>query len=495
MVTPQKLRSIADKLLSSGINQIIWHGSPYKYEVAGNPWQPFYNSMIGVNFSSDLSEDNVFWDELADVNQYVQRAQYLMRSGKAEADILVYYPFLEYSSSVKNPEEILYYGMLPETEPGADNEQTAPKDAASKWLSDVWPVLNELERRGLTWSWVNDESLQEMTAAPDGRLLIRGNSYSGLVLFNLPWIQMQTAQNLQRQSTANLLMMGDLPVKQPSFKEYAKNDRKTAKLMKKVAAGKHVCSSIDDWAVSTPLTTVAGGERVRTARRRISDSELVQLYWNVDNRWKEISIHTCDAPYAYWLNAEDGSVTAADRSSSGEIKGMLPPLSTRFLFITDTPIQEAGDPQLTPSPTAGLKSIELGKWTLQLGEQVINDAQPEDWRNIPQLADSCGESVYTTRFSLEKTATKYVLDLGEVYYTAEVFINGNAVGKRIWKPFRFDITDYVQSGENVMEIRVKASDFNAKVLRGREGDATFSSIANSGRMANGLKGPVQIFTE
>ena len=96
---------------------------------------------------------------------------------------------------------------------------------------------------------------------------------------------------------------------------------------------------------------------------------------------------------------------------------------------------------------------------------------------------------------MEKNATRYVLDLGEVYYTAEVSINGKAVGKRIWKPFRFDITDYVQSGENVLEIRLKASDYNAKVRRGREGDATFSSIANSGRLANGLKGPVQIFTE
>ena len=492
MVTPQKLRSIADKLLSSGINQIIWHGSPYKYEVAGNPWQPFYNSTIGVNFSSDLSEDNIFWDELADVNQYVQRAQYLMRSGKAEADILVYYPFLEYSSSVKNPEEILYYGMLPETEPGTDNEQKAPDDAVSKWLSDIWPLLNELERRGLTWSWVNDESLQEMTATPDGRLHIRGNSYGGLVLFNLPWIQMQTAQNLQQQSTTNLLIMGDLPAKQPSFKDYTKNDKKTATLMKKVAAGKHVCNSAHDWAVSTPLTTVAGGERVRTARRRISDNELVQLYWNVDNRWKEICIQAGSAPYTYWLDAEDGSVTTAGRTSSGEIKGMLPPFSTRFLFITDTPIPEA---QTAIPATTPKSSIELGKWTLQLGEQVLNDAQLEDWRNIPQLADSCGESVYTTRFSLEKTATRYVLDLGEVYYTAEVSINGKAVGKRIWKPFRFDITDYIQSGENVLEIRVKASDYNTKVRRGREGDATFSSIANSGRLANGLKGPVLIFTE
>ena len=492
MVTPQKLRSIADKLLSSGVNQIIWHGSPYKYEVEGNPWQPFYNSMLGINFSSDLYEENVFWDELADVNQYVQRAQYLMRNGKAESDILVYYPFLEYSSSVKNPEEILYYGILPETEPGVDNEQKASQDAVSKWLSDIWPVLNELERRGLTWSWVNDESLQEMTATADGRLHIRGNNYGGLVLFNLPWIQTQTAQNLRQQSSTNLLIIGDLPTKQPSFKDYAKNDKKTATLMKKVEAGKNVCRSASDWVVSTPLTTLAGGEKVRTARRRISDNELVQLYWNVDNGWKEIDIHADEAPYAYWLNAEDGSVTTVVMASSGEIKGLLPPLSTRFLYITDSPLPEAE--AAIPTVTEE-SSIELGKWTLQLGEQLIHDVQLEDWRNISELADSCCVAVYTTRFSPEKTATRYVLDLGEVYYTAEVFINDKAVGKRIWKPFRFDITDYVQNGENILEIHVKTSDFNTKVLRGREGDATFSSIANSGRMANGLKGPVLIFSE
>ena len=231
---------------------------------------------------------------------------------------------------------------------------------------------------------------------------------------------------------------------------------------------------------------------MRTARRRISDNELVQLYWNVDNGWKEIDIHADEAPYAYWLNAEDGSVTTVVMASSGEIKGLLPPLSTRFLYITDSPLPEAE--AAIPTVTEE-SSIELGKWTLQLGEQIIHDVQLEDWRNISELADSCCVAVYTTRFSPEKTATRYVLDLGEVYYTAEVFINDKAVGKRIWKPFRFDITDYVQNGENILEIHVKTSDFNTKVLRGREGDATFSSIANSGRMANGLKGPVLIFSE
>ena len=111
------------------------------------------------------------------------------------------------------------------------------------------------------------------------------------------------------------------------------------------------------------------------------------------------------------MNAEDGSVAAAGRISSDEIKGILPPLSTRFLYIMDTPIPEAEAyiPAITEK-----SSIKLGKWTLQLGEQIIHETQLDDWRNIPELADSCGESVYTTCFSLDKTATRYCLDLGEV---------------------------------------------------------------------------------
>ena len=115
--------------------------------------------MIGTDFSSDLYEENVFWEEVADVNAYAQRAQYLMRCGKADADVLVYYPFLEYPVDVANPEEILYFGYLPETEPYLVGHEVSEK-MHSKWVQSIWPVLNSIEKKGLTWAWVNDESLQ-----------------------------------------------------------------------------------------------------------------------------------------------------------------------------------------------------------------------------------------------------------------------------------------------------------------------------------------------
>ena len=490
LVTPQKLRLTVDKLLSSGVNQIIWHGAPYKYTVAGHPWQPFYNSFINTNFSSDLGEANVFWEELSDVNLYAQRAQYLMRQGKAQADVLVYYPFLEYSESAHNPEEMLWYGYLPENEPAMQVGSPAG-EGSGKWLEKIWPVLNALERRGLTWAWVNDASLQEMTAGADGSLEIRGNRFGGLVLFDLPYIQLETARNLARQKEANLLVLGNLPTRQPSYKDFAANDALTASLMQEVAQGKHVCRDVSAWKVDGPVSVLEGGERVRMARRSLAGGEWLQICWNEDAEPKDLVLEA-DGRYAYWFNAEDGSVAEAARDASGHVLGYLPGLSARFLYLTDGKVSG-----FAPAPAVpGRKAVlTLDKWNLTAGETVLEGVSPQDWRNIPELADCAGEAVYKTTFTLDTPGKDCVLDLGAVYYTAEVFVNGQSAGKRVWAPYCFRVTDLLKPGVNEVEIRVKPSDYNLKAFLGRNGDPYYASIAQGGRMANGLVGPVRILAD
>lgn len=44
-------------------------------------------------FSSDLNEENPFWGNMKDINLYVQRSQYVLRSGRPQADVLIYFPF------------------------------------------------------------------------------------------------------------------------------------------------------------------------------------------------------------------------------------------------------------------------------------------------------------------------------------------------------------------------------------------------------------------
>ena len=44
--------------------------------------------------------------------------------------------------------------------------------------------------------------------------------------------------------------------------------------------------------------------------------------------------------------------------------------------------------------------------------------------------------------------TRYLLDLGQVGETAEVYLNGKYVGEKIAPPYRFDVSDSLKKGRN-----------------------------------------------
>ncbi|GIV80570.1 MAG: hypothetical protein KatS3mg050_4964 [Litorilinea sp.] len=85
----------------------------------------------------------------------------------------------------------------------------------------------------------------------------------------------------------------------------------------------------------------------------------------------------------------------------------------------------------------GPGQIELGLWSNQ------------------GLESYSGGVRYRQRFHLDRPIEgKLYLDLGRVRGTAEVWVNGRAVGARIWSPYRFEISAAVQPGENQVEVLV-----------------------------------------
>src|SRR5262249_47012037 len=61
---------------------------------------------------------------------------------------------------------------------------------------------------------------------------------------------------------------------------------------------------------------------------------------------------------------------------------------------------------------------------------------------------------YQNRFILDVTPAQVMLDLGKVRGTAEVWVNGQKAGARVWSPYRFDISGLCRAGENTVEILV-----------------------------------------
>jgi len=148
------------------------------------------------------------------------------------------------------------------------------------------------------------------------------------------------------------------------------------------------------------------------------------------------------------------------------------------------------DPQRAPILQPDWKPRRVGQtldfsegWKLQtktgepLAEQLI------DWTTLTEYTTFSGTLFYenTVDVSHEMRAQKtWTLDLGEVRDFAEVFLNGDSRGVRLWAPFRFELP--LKPGRNTVRVGVTNSMFN-QMEGGRAGNSPLPS---------GMLGPVRL---
>ncbi|HUT56214.1 MAG TPA: glycosyl hydrolase [bacterium] len=243
MTTPLKIKAAADKLFTSGVNHIIYHGYSYRKTDPGygeTGWFPWSSPFVPMGtFSTNMSEANPYWKYIRDINLYIARCQYLLRQGKPDYDLIVYYPFLGFPSSfsqAQGHDEFLFNGQFdgePEME-GGGLDALAPllgggtaTDPRIAWLQNIWPMLQDLENNGYTWEWVNDDSLARAETR-NRKIVIGDNEYKALVIANAPWIGVETAERLNQinDQLAIFIIYGAPPAIQPGFKDYSAGDNR-----------------------------------------------------------------------------------------------------------------------------------------------------------------------------------------------------------------------------------------------------------------------------
>lgn len=87
---------------------------------------------------------------------------------------------------------------------------------------------------------------------------------------------------------------------------------------------------------------------------------------------------------------------------------------------------------------------------------VVGDTEVTGLRSWYEwgLQQYTGYVDYTTTVTLDEVSDEMLVELDKVRYMAEVFVNGESVGARLWPPFRFDVSDKLKKGENKLTIRV-----------------------------------------
>lgn len=507
MTTPQKTRMEVDKLFAAGVNQIIYHGVPYRYitdETLPTGWNPF--CAPGINFSSDFGEGNIFWKYQKEINEYISRTQYALRSGKPHADVLIYFPYMDVDGMPDNPEEILTNGYLEGVEPPLPDSRLsagAQKVAAEKteWANKIYPIINLLEANGITWDWINDPSIQEAKLDADKQINIRRNRYQALILADISVIQMQSAEqiNALAKKGMNLLVVGNLPTKQPSFLNWETNDQITSQqivqaLKSKSAVHVQDGTELAGWLKTLSLSVKFNGNYTftRQAERDMSDGSRIQFIWNKSDAWQALSL-TLDKKYkiACWLNAETGKITLADIKN---VSINLPPYSSIILMAGT---KNNVNPEFLSKPETNAyqakEVLKIEKWDVSSDSISVKSTSLFDWKTNEQFKFASGEGVYKSTFQLNELNPKadYFIDLGKVFFTADVVINGKSAGERIYTPYSLNVTNLLHKGENTIEVRVTPGQLNSFIGEAEKGDKRFNAFKrNTGLMSSGLVGPV-----
>ncbi|GAB3298389.1 hypothetical protein GCM10027348_21780 [Hymenobacter tenuis] len=515
MTTPQKMKAAADKSFAAGVTQLIYHGTPYKYltpDFGREGWNTFSSPFMGfISFASGLNETDPFWADLKEVNRYVARAQYALRTGRPHTDVLVYFPTLPFTEDyiVPNPEEILVGGYLPGVEPAVTGmTRNAPKkgrdaevDQAREWFEKVWPVINALEAAGITWEWVNDASLQVATTQ-NGRLNIRGNAYQAVLLADAPWLETASAQRLSTltQAGAQVVSVGKLPVVQPGFRDYAANDKLMSQALQQALQGKgsrQLTSAADValWARSLPqpIGFAQAHSFTRSIERELPDGSSLRFVSNKTDQWQSLTLKA-GAGFGglYWLDATTGAITKANPQ---QLTYQLPPYGSIFLYAAKSPLPTKLLTAPAPVPTPdGQQVATLTQWTITAGDTSVSNSPLFDWRTNPSFKSKSTQGRYTTTFTAPKVESgkHYFLDLGQVNYTAQVRLNGKAVANLLWAPYQADVTQHLKTGLNTLEVLVTPSRRNEFVTQGVRGNPKYAQFKTARKTLTpaGLVGPV-----
>ena len=483
-LSPQDYKQGIDVLMTAGVNHIIYHGTPYKWDEPGYGeigWSPF-TSPYGSNISSTISEADSFWKYQHIINTYAARLQLLLRTGSPDADLLVYLPVFD----------------------DPDDERFAP-------------AVQTVNASGYAWEWVNDDSLLSAEWTDDG-LQVGTMTFQGIVIPDVPAMPVETADQLLSLAETGLpvMVLGQMPSQQPGYFNYVENDQHVATAMQSVMQQTSSLHAADASALLTAIHSLPPGRiryetnpSMRIIRRDYGDGQCVAFVRNTSPEANEFTLHLDETlSHCYWLDAQTGKVYAA-QSDDNTLSGWLPGFGSIAVLGGAQPVFGADEINVgSPVQQAVVtESIALTDWQLRVvgddvpgGEFAITSNALGDWSQHETLQAVSSQGVYTTTFALGgiQDNKRYVLDLGVVFSAADVTVNGREAGSAIFSPYQVDVTDHLTAGHNTITVTVTPALKNRLLAKAKSGDPEYRQFIAPSRFgfprptSSGLVGPVSL---
>lgn len=506
------VKQAVDKYFVGGVNHVFWHGTNYSPQ--NDPW-PGWLFYAAVHFTPA----NPFWKDFGTLNNYVARSQSFLQRGKPDNDVLLYFPFNDKNADPGRDMLHHFDGM-------EGFAKTVFKESA-EWL------LN----KGYAFDLISDKQIVEQVK-PNGSLLKSVNhNYKTILLSDVKIIPLETMKQLVALATkgATIVFYQHLPNNVPGmFQLKQRMDELKAitqslsfvennQSVKKAAVGKGyflVGDNLENLMREAKVTRELMVDKGLQYNRR---SYTGGHYYFISNPGRQavnewVSLQSNEKNIALFNPMTTASGIAKLRVNNGLVETwiQLAPGESCVLQTARKPITGKTYPYYkTSAAPAEIK----GNWSVQFIKggpslpATIEKTQLGSWTDLPGEAVKkfSGTAKYSIQFTKPSgTAVAYLLDLGNVQETAEVWLNGKSLNTLIGPAFQMTIDAALLKSNNLLEIMVTNgmpnriadlekqgvqwkkfynTNFPSRLAENRGADGIFTAIKWQPK-ASGLIGPV-----
>ena len=340
-------------------------------------------------------------------------------------------------------------------------------------------ATNPAVPKGYSFDYINAEVIMNRMTVKDGRLVLPdGMNYGLMVMPPLETMRPELLAKLEQLVSEGGKIYGQAPKASPSLQNYPQSDEKVNALASKLWAGDAKIKTYGKGAVivDIPLQEalnafdinkdVVVSDDVLWTHREMDGME---IYFLTNQSGKDIEVNPSfrvkglkpklwDAVTGEIKELSDYSV--ADGRTSIPLKMEVD--RSWFVVFSNASNNFVEKATIENTPEYQVTQTINTPWNIDfesknIAPETITTSELMDWSKSENdlLKYYSGKANYTTTFTYQKSDAKAaVIDLGEVGVMATVTLNGKDVGTSWMAPYRLNITDVVQEGENKLEIKV-----------------------------------------
>jgi hypothetical protein len=485
--TLELLKIASDQSIISGATHAVFHGFNYSPKAADFPgW---------VRYGTFFNEHNPWWSHVDLFTTYRARLAAIFGAADMFADIAILPPL--------GDEWSLF---------GAQNEPF-PSLMYPEYLTLVWESIH---KNGNGCDYVSEKIIQEAALHP-GFLQSGSRKYHSLFMIEVESLQPATAAKLHDFILAGgrIFCVQKYPHKSPGLAQFRQRDKE-----------------VKDWVEKMQIYPQ------RFILLKKPDKDYLGWYREIQEKYQlipyvnikrpdpfvnQIYYQTRQEDFFFFINSSmdkrftldlsfDNRISAGKKSwiwdvetgerfslpsDSGKLTLDLEPAGSALIVLDHT---RKGKKHVSP-PYPGENREILSGWTVEW--KHINGSTRQtrmneltDPKNDPDHCGFCGQIIYSAEFQIAQPDKFSFLDLGKVFGSAELTVNGYAYGIQWWGRRVFSLADKLKQGKNTIEITVMTTMVNfLKTLKDNPAAQYWTSEGRKNQpfASMGLLGPVIIY--